>query len=262
MYSTPSEGDIDKSWTDILERVYSEDEFDWYHDLETDLPIHLGGMYNIFKEFIRNSQDGSMLRVLEEESKRAPNNPYIPYIKLIVTNDISCTDQCLNILANAYSPSRVEDLKRIELFEIFKNKKPHLRIKDFKFFPQLLPRVKYQSRNEAPDILDSTVLLDQLEYYSRIPSHVDLIVVKFLVHLKAGRFEEALQNYQFLSYFEKSLTNELLFLTTRAVRAMLILGYHIEAIELVEKFKDKYGDKYPAWEKLLQEQKNVVNIKK
>ena len=105
------------------------------------------------------------------------------------------------------------------------------------------------------------MLLDQLEYYSRIPSHVDLIVVKFLVHLKAGRFEEALQNYQFLSYFEKSLTNELLFLTTRAVRAMLILGYHIEAIELVEKFKDKYGD--IAWEKLLQETKeHVVNIKK
>ena len=75
-------------------------------------------MYNIFKEFIRNSQDGSMLRVLEEESKRAPNNPYIPYIKLIVTNDISCTDQCLNILANAQSPSRVEDLKRIEFSRI------------------------------------------------------------------------------------------------------------------------------------------------
>ncbi|EFC42068.1 predicted protein [Naegleria gruberi] len=249
-YTTPSEGDIDKSWTDILEKVYSEDEFDWYHDLETDLPIHLGGMYNIFQEFVK---DGSMLKVFEEESKRAPKNPYIPYVKLICTNDISCTTQCLNILANSQAPSRMEDLKRMELFEIFKNKKPHSRIKDFKFFPQILARVKYLCINEAPSLLDSTMLLDQVEYYSRVPTHVDLIVTKCLNHLRAGRLEEALQNYQVLSYYEKSIPNKLLlFITNKVIRPMIILGYENEAIEVVDKFKNKFGDEDSQWEKLLQ----------
>ncbi|KAG2388883.1 hypothetical protein C9374_000322 [Naegleria lovaniensis] len=83
--------DFNTRMYDVMENVFAftretftEDEFDWFEDLETNLPLHLGACLKaieILSQFKHYQDYSQMLKDLDNCVKINPNNPYILYLK-------------------------------------------------------------------------------------------------------------------------------------------------------------------------------------
>ncbi|KAL9645804.1 hypothetical protein ABK040_003536 [Willaertia magna] len=71
----------DKEFT-FLEKKYSEHEFDWFEDLETNLPLNLNSLIKLIEAYLYFPQDINRFNELLDESLRIdPNNFYTLFIK-------------------------------------------------------------------------------------------------------------------------------------------------------------------------------------
>ncbi|KAG2378627.1 hypothetical protein C9374_008266 [Naegleria lovaniensis] len=83
-YSKTITHDAEENAFSFTRRTFSEDEFDWFEDLETNLPLHLGACFKTIEIIARIKKYGDhtqMLADLDECLKINPNNPYILYLK-------------------------------------------------------------------------------------------------------------------------------------------------------------------------------------
>ena len=85
-YSTTVTYDVHENAFPFTRRTYTQDEFDWFEDLETDLPLHLGSCFKAIEIFTRMSSQPSenpfqMMKDMDECLKVNINNPYILYLK-------------------------------------------------------------------------------------------------------------------------------------------------------------------------------------
>ncbi|EFC36050.1 predicted protein [Naegleria gruberi] len=250
LYITSAQGSdefsLESSWTKVLGKVYTENEFDSCLDWETELPVNLNGMYNIFKTHADHQtieDQWKVLSVIEEEEKKTPSNPYILVFKGYFgdsAKDFIYGSKCLELLAK--SPAKVEILKRTEKFNVFKNEQPsNLEIiKDFKFFPLLFWKCVVLSKQEDPRM--AVELFKQVEYYSKKQTHFPLLLLKMTLEFRFANDEEVLRIFQLMEPFE-SQTNLVLLVsaTNYACMSMKNLGLEQEIVPMLEKFIEKYG---------------------
>ncbi|EFC35516.1 predicted protein, partial [Naegleria gruberi] len=250
LYITSAQGSdefsLESSWTKVLGKVYTENEFDSCLDWETELPVNLNGMYNIFKTHADHQtieDQWKVLSVIEEEEKKTPSNPYILVFKGYFgdsAKDFIYGSKCLELLAK--SPAKVELLKRTEKFNVFKNEQPsNLEIiKDFKFFPLLFWKCVVLSKQEDPRM--AVELFKQVEYYSKKQTHFPLLLLKMTLEFRFANDEEVLRIFQLMEPFE-SQTNLVLLVsaTNYACMSMKNLGLEQEIVPMLEKFIEKYG---------------------
>ncbi|EFC38331.1 predicted protein [Naegleria gruberi] len=254
LYTKLYEGSIEQSWTSILGKRFSEDEFDWIYDLETELPLNINGMYNIFKSITTKQTKDEIIDICDDEMVKSPLNPYIPLMKGVLFNNSESINQALEILKNS-KQINIDTLHRIHQSNLYNNETTKERINDLKFTPILFWKCHFENSNS--NVSD---WIHQIETHSRFPTHYNLIQLGLTSSFRNGNYTRVLDFIQLMKHYESQIpTDELFESIMLGIEAARKLNRENELKSFIEMLIDKHGDNSP-FPSLLQNLTNIESI--
>ena len=263
--------DAHKNAGTYLEKQYSEKEFEWYEDLETNIPIHLGSMMKIIEatlSFDTNKEKSEKL--LEESLELCPNNPYTYYAYASFKRTLaSVGDPTNNLSINLEGVSKAE--KALEIlashnraillpvsqlsctkFEQSEDvPTPVERVNDFKFAPvHYLLSMLYVSAAESQDLPvemrhqyaeKAISAFNHVENYSKVLHSGYYYFTKGNCFYSRDMFEQAISSLSTVQQFKYAVDPGLLIdAVVNCSNSMVALGYAENCIpvldELIQEF--------------------------
>ncbi|EFC38937.1 predicted protein [Naegleria gruberi] len=103
LYTSILGDSLTNTWSQVLGRIFTENEFDNFNDLDSELPVNLKSMYHIFSAFISFADSESIpvdtyLRALDKEQVNNPLNTYIPFMKVMMEDQFEDIETVLKIM--------------------------------------------------------------------------------------------------------------------------------------------------------------------
>ncbi|KAL9645791.1 hypothetical protein ABK040_003523 [Willaertia magna] len=256
----------DKEFT-FLEKKYNEHEYDWFEDLETNLPLNLNSLIKLVEAYLYFPQDMNRFNELLEESlKIDPNNFYfytlriksdssIPQykdnqhtIELALRTKEFC-ERGLEILKKAKPLPLREEIK-LEEGEILPERKNDLKLFSFYFEMAYSNLILF----ETPDTLagDTKYLyLNQaleefqlVELFTRYPLDGYYYFAKGNVLYYLNMFEQAIRCYQYVDKYSCKLPkNAVIDAIVNSCNCLVAMGYASMCLEELDKYIEQYeGD--------------------
>ncbi|KAF0983263.1 hypothetical protein FDP41_010328 [Naegleria fowleri] len=272
-YSTTITYDAQRNAYSYLRKTYTEDEFDWFEDLETNLPIHLGAFIKACEmvsqiDFIPDKT--KVISALDECLQINPNNPYILHMKaacyralntepldanMVVENylkGVETCDQALEVMKKA----KVHYLQKLEKTRLEENEVTLLpenaRVNDLKFYPihylkgmllhataesDLSPEFRHQYGSKALECFA------QVESFSRLPCDFNYLVSKAQAYYACDMFEQTLGVLSPVEKFQGLVDNSsIVTAIVIAANAMISLGYADVCMEKLEEYIKTYDN--------------------
>ncbi|KAG2391823.1 hypothetical protein C9374_013308 [Naegleria lovaniensis] len=272
-YTTTVTYDAQSNAYSYLKKTFTEDEFDWFEDLETNLPIHLGAFIKaceLVSQIDSVSDKTKIITSLDDCLRINPNNPYILHMKAacyralnvevvdpntIVENylkGVEICDQALQVMKNA----KVHYLQKLEKTHFEENEVTSLpedqRVNDLKFSPiHYLKGVLLHAAAESdlpPEFrhqygLKSLECLSQVESFSRLPPDFNYLVTKAQAYYACDMFEQTLGVLAPVEKFQGQVDNaSIITAIVIAANAMISLGYADVCMDKLDEYIQTFNN--------------------
>ncbi|EFC41374.1 hypothetical protein NAEGRDRAFT_58811 [Naegleria gruberi] len=258
-----------------LDRTFSEEEFDWFEDVETDMPIHLGNFIRAIKattelnaKFDTVNRE-AILDILEECVNAEPENIYLHYL---YAYSVTATAQTLQytqesqanehyLVAISHLEKALQILSTMPMlpypnisknqFSEVESKQQVERINDLKFTPiSLLLAHVYARASKTADSVEASQMhgnnglyySSQTELYSRHPNIPILYMNQGVCYHSCGMYESAIEAYATVDQYDFDLHNKNIVVEAffGATNCMVDLGLADQCLEKIDIYIEKY----------------------
>lgn len=249
----------------VKSNVMSEDEFDWFEELETGIPIHLGSLVKaISATYNAKSQNKTqIIEIIDEAIQKNPQNPLMYFLKAksylmglqlkdkdsireLGLKAIESADKALDIL-KSFKPL---PLPKISKTQFCNYETDHVeRVNDFKFLPihyfkaltfTVLTKVANQPQQKHEYGKKGWEAMSHVELYSRLPYSVPLLMNK--ASLIGEEYEKILETLSAVyKFFPIERVAQYQAILTRA-GIMIKLGRFESCLQMLNEVVDKFDN--------------------
>ncbi|KAL9645808.1 hypothetical protein ABK040_003540 [Willaertia magna] len=248
-----------------LEKKYSEQEFDWFEDIETNLPLNLSSLIKVIEAYLSYPQDMNRFNGLIEESlKIDPNNFYTMlvkanYLKFVPPKDeqhvtelaIEAKELCergLEILKEAKPLPLREEIK-LEEGEVLPERENDLKINSFHYEIAFANIVLAETPGLALDMRHSYSKkaieeFQLVELFTRFPLEGSYYLAKGNAFYSLDTFEQAIKCYQYVDKYSSKLPKQsVIDAIVNSCNCLVAMGYAQMCLEELDKYIEQYeGD--------------------
>ncbi|KAL9645802.1 hypothetical protein ABK040_003534 [Willaertia magna] len=265
----------DKEFT-FLEKKYSEHEFDWFEDLETNLPLNLNSLIKLIEAYLYFPQDINRFNELLDESLRIdPNNFYTLFIKanyarFTPINDDKVTELAIEVkelcergleILKEAKPLPLREEIKLEEGEVLPERKNDLKLNSFHYEIATANIVLAGAPGLANDIRHSYAKkaieeFQLVELFTRFPLDGNYYFLKGNAFLGLEMYEQAVRCYQYVDKYSSKLPKETVIdAIANFCNCLVAMGYSQMCLEELDKYIEQYeGDIRLRLEKLYVEE--------
>ncbi|KAL9645810.1 hypothetical protein ABK040_003542 [Willaertia magna] len=254
----------DKEFT-FLEKKYSEHEFDWFEDIETNLPLNLSSLIKVIEGYLYFSQDIDRFHKLLEESLKIDSNNFYTllvasnYSKFVIPKDhqhltqisLESIENCergLEILQKAKPLPLREEIK-LEEGEVLPERKNDLKLFPFHYEKGYSSIIFAEVPELAVDLTHSysKKAIEEflkVELFTRFPLDGKYYLIKGNAFFSLGMFEQAIHCYQYVDKYSSKLPKQsVIDAIVNSCNSLVAMGYAPMCLTEIDKYIEKYeGD--------------------
>ncbi|KAL9645806.1 hypothetical protein ABK040_003538 [Willaertia magna] len=254
----------DKEFT-FLEKKYSEHEFDWFEDIETNLPLNLNSLIKLIEAYLYFPQDiDRYYKLIDESLKIDPNNFYTLLVKanyskfgtpkdhqhlaqISLESERNC-EKGLEILKKAKPLPLREEIKLKE-GETLPERKNDLKLFSFHYeigYSNLILVGRFglavdMKRFYAKKAMEE---FQMVKLFTRVPLDGNYYFLKGNAYFGLEMYEQAVRCYQYVDKYSSKLPKETVIgAIINSCNCLVTMGYASLCLKELDKYIEQYeGD--------------------